>query len=121
MVLVAHAILLVMYCSVAAFFYYNKPDKINDLFGYRTRLSMKNEYTWREANQFSSSLFLIVALSTFVFQVIIFFCLEGMNSFLSATAFLTINSILMIPITELHLRSIFDNNGDFKSKPNSKS
>src|SRR4051812_34842336 len=112
-VLIAHAILLVMYCSITAFSFFYKPEKVNNLFGYRTRFSMKNEYTWREANQFSSSLFVIIALSTFIFQIVIYVCLDGMNSFFSAVVFLTVNSLLMIPVTELHLHSIFDKNGDF--------
>lgn len=120
-VLIAHAILLIMYCPVAAFFFYHPPDTINELFGYRKRLSMKNEHTWKEANRFSSVLLVLVALSTFVFQVVAYFWMDGMNSFFGAVTFFTIHLILVIPVTELHLHSIFDKNGDFKSKPNSKS
>ena len=116
MVLFSHVSLFIVYVGIALFFFFYRPKSINAIFGYRTRLSMKNEATWREANDFSSKIFLVLAASNFVFQIVAYAWIEGIYSFRISCGYLTVVSILIIPITEIHLLSIFTRDGKFKEK-----
>lgn len=47
------------------------PKKINPIYGYRTPMSMKNEHTWKVANEYSADLMMKVGIATTLFQVVV--------------------------------------------------
>lgn len=117
MILFAHVILAIMILTLTGYFRTYQPDKVNRIFGYRTSFSMKNQETWKEANQFSSRLQFKFALFFTVFTLFSYFLIGGITSFYLSCAFLTVISIAVIPLTEYHLRKKFDHQGKPVTKP----
>ena len=111
MVLLAHTFLSVIVLGLSVYFKVKQPERVNKLFGYRTGSSMKNMDTWKEANKFSSDLQVKFALLFTILGVISYFLIGGLSSFYISCGFLTLTSIAVIPLTEYHLRKIFDKEG----------
>lgn len=88
--------------------------KINHLYGYRTLRSMKNEATWKVANEYSSNLMLKFAIYSFLIPAICYLLIPRYNFLISIFG----NSILIMLVvlfTELHLKKMFDTKGELKS------
>lgn len=49
------------------------PKKINYIYGYRTRLSMKNQETWEEAQRFSAYSMIILGVISVILGLILNF------------------------------------------------
>ena len=93
-------------------------EKISDGIGYRTKLSKKNPDTWREANIYGGKVFMICGLIYLICSLIfslIFFNDEAIASIGVAFGILPV-SLIGIYVSERHLRSIFDNEGNRKEK-----
>jgi uncharacterized membrane protein len=93
------------------------PKKINDIYGYRTAMSMKNDDTWRFAHRFIGRLWMIIGAAALpVSAAAMFFVLDsdmaGIGLFGVVVA-LTQCFLLIIPIipTEKALRRTFDEQG----------
>jgi len=84
--------------------------------GYRTPSSTKNEQTWNEANFYSGNLAMIMG----ILNIVVWECLAYKSQFnannitvpLIGVPTLIGSAILLIIFTELHLRKIFDKNGN---------
>lgn len=93
------------------------PKKINSSYGYRIKASMRNQQTWEEANRYSSKLMLLCGLALVIIGLLSFFV-----SFLSQTGTITgtiltfLFTLLPIPLTERHLRKLFDKEGNRKAE-----
>jgi uncharacterized membrane protein len=97
---------------LAAFIFKKHPPKrINAFYGYRTSTSMKSQAAWDEANRFSANVMIWMAVAAILFQLVTQIFFGFMVSFPTSGVFLAITQLTTIPITELHLRSIFDQNG----------
>ncbi|GAA0125097.1 SdpC immunity protein SpdL [Clostridium sp. CTA-19] len=89
------------------------PRKINRIYGYRTKLSMKNEDTWNVAQKYSANTFIILGF--------IYLALEFILNQLSKTInvsyeniIILIGLVIMIILDEMHLKKIFNNDGNRK-------
>ncbi len=60
--LVMNLIIPVIMTGFGWYFLKGKPEKINHIVGYRTKLSMKNQDTWRFAHQYCGKLWFILGL-----------------------------------------------------------
>lgn len=87
------------------------PKKINYLYGYRTKRSMKNQETWDEANRYSPNLMILVSIITTLLQGIFYFTLGPKYAIGIATAVMVVLVLITIPMTENHLKKNFDNEG----------
>jgi uncharacterized membrane protein len=106
--------LVIFIIALLAYFY--TPKSIG-AFGYRTPMSMKNEKTWKYANELAKKLFLysvIVFLISEVLFFVYFFKEDYYEAYSISFSILTIMSIITILIVEIMLRIKFDKNGDFK-------
>lgn len=112
MILVGHLLLALPILAMAVYFKKKQPAKINAFVGYRTRASMKNEAAWKEANRFSAELQFKLAIVFVFFEVLSYFVIGGIESFYVCSAFLTVASISVIPITEYQLKRQFSNKSD---------
>lgn len=56
-ILLGHIALAVTFLGITLFFRAKQPQNINSFYGYRTHFSIKNAEIWKEANAFSSDLF----------------------------------------------------------------
>jgi len=90
------------------------PKKINYLYGYRTKRSMKNQETWDEANKHSINLMIPIGIITTLLQGIFYFTLGPKYAVAIATAIMVVLLLITIPLTENHLKKNFDNEGKRK-------
>lgn len=111
------ALMLIM----AIIFYCKQPKQINQLYGYRTGLAMKNQDTWMVANRLSSACFLYTSIG-FLIVLTLLLILIGKSVliswfgsfhslFLIIAVFSTALVVLPIVITEYKLRQIFTADG----------
>ena len=114
-ILIGHALLASFFTAVAVFFKKKQPKSINAWFGYRTPFSTKNQRVWEEANQYSTNATLVVAGLLILFQAIAYSLVGGLQSFTASATFLAVASVLVLPITEMHLKKVFDRNGQRKN------
>lgn len=90
-----------------------RPKKINHIYGYRSRFSMKNQSTWDEAQRYSANIFIkagaILSLLGFT-QHIIFKESELMNRIQIIE--LVSSIIIIYIICEKHLKNMFNKDGE---------
>lgn len=91
---------------------YYPPKKINSLYGYRTAMSMKNEDTWRFANNYAAMW--MVRVYAFLFMVAIFLFswplpFKQIEGIMLAPVLLGL--VLIIVRTESYLNTLFDKDG----------
>ena len=103
-------------------FYYKPPKKINSVYGYRTKRSMKNSQTWAFAHHYCGKVWVLVGIVTSQFS---FPCMRmvmgkdvdtigvwgGLLVILQCVLL-----VLTIPLTERALRKNFDEYGIKKEK-----
>ena len=92
---------------------YFPPKKPNDLYGYRTKRSMKNQDTWDFANRYSSYSFIISGLAMTLVSILT----QNMNE--EDFALINIISLMVglgisIFMTERVLKQNYDENGNRK-------
>ena len=86
------------------------PKKINHLYGYRTKRSMKSQYTWDSANKYSALIFFKISLYSFLIPVALYFLYPQLNVLITIVT----NTLLlfyMLYATEKHLKNCFDSQG----------
>ena len=91
------------------------PKKINSLYGYRTRRSMKNQDVWQTANTIALKLLFQASLVTTIFQGF-GMILSNTDYILYSYIFLVITIGVSIWITEVRLNQLFDNKGNRLNK-----
>jgi uncharacterized membrane protein len=101
---IVHIILGISLWPVVIVYKLFPPKKINSLYGYRTRRSMKSQKMWDEGNRISANMLLWAAILTNLFQVSSYFLLSPEASILSSAAFMVLALIIMIPLTERRLK-----------------
>ncbi|HAT64106.1 MAG TPA: hypothetical protein DCS66_05830 [Flavobacteriaceae bacterium] len=85
------------------------PKKINWWYGYRTSRSMKNEETWKAAQEYASKKSIQLALFSFMFPGVFYFVIPEYNFLLTVIAN-TLLILLIIPYTEKYLKEKFGEN-----------
>ncbi len=93
------------------------PGDINMVFGYRTKMSMKNQDTWEFAHKYCGRIWRISGLILLPFSVIPMLFVLGENDDVVGTVGGIICGVQMVPLvgsiipTEMALRRTFDKNG----------
>ncbi|HTN07185.1 SdpI family protein [Agriterribacter sp.] len=101
--------------SMITLFY--PPKKINSTYGYRTKASMRNPQTWEEANRYSSKLMLLCGGILTATALLSFFIPSLSQTGIITGIILTfLFSLLPIPLTERHLKKLFDKAGNRKTE-----
>lgn len=100
--------------TIAVVFYYSPPKKMNSIYGYRTSRSMINGDTWNIGNAYSAKVFLIIAILQIVIVLLVGFLIKGIWIAVLPMITLVIGVILIIILTEQHLKDNFDVNGNLK-------
>ncbi|AEB76469.1 SdpI family protein [Clostridium botulinum] len=88
----------------------------NGLVGYRTTFSMKNDDTWKEANEFASILMMFYGVVSIILaSIITVLNKDNMNISLKLSSIVSfMMMIACIFSTEIHLRRMFHKNGKRK-------
>ena len=87
------------------------PKKINDLYGYRTKRSMRNQDCWDFANRHSIRLMWKISFITCVVQALGVILLNEEVALLTATIILVTTLIYSVYLTEKALKKTFDKEG----------
>lgn len=90
---------------------YKYPKTINPISGYRTDRSMKNENTWKEAQEFSAKTMLVLGIISTLFSILLCYFFSGNVPLIISIASSIAIVLLVIPITEVHLKKIFNSDG----------
>ena len=88
------------------------PKKINDLYGYRTKRSMRNQDCWDFANRYSIRLMWKISLLTCLVQAICVIFLDEGVALLTTTIVLVTTLIYSVYLTEKVLKNTFDKQGN---------
>ncbi|MBW7890105.1 MAG: SdpI family protein [Chitinophagaceae bacterium] len=92
---------------------YYPPKKINNIYGYRTKASMRNQQTWEEGNRYCSKQVLYCGLILLTIGILsVLSSSIGKTSIHIATILTIILSILPVLSTEIHLKRVFDKEGN---------
>jgi uncharacterized membrane protein len=98
---------------ISVIFFYFPPKEINDLYGHRTKRSIKNKNTWNYANKKSTIMMLWVSMLTCLVQLLtIVLGYEHNHCILIATIFLCVGLITGTYIIEQDLKKKFDKEGN---------
>lgn len=93
------------------------PKKINAGYGYRTKASMRNQQTWEEANRYSSKLMLFCGIALVITGVLSFFVSSlSQTGIITGTILTFLFTLLPVPLTERHLKKLFDKEGNRKTE-----
>lgn len=103
-------------------FIHNPPRKVNDSFGYRTAMSMKNQDTWNFAHQHCGKMWIKLGVGLLLVSVLLLGLVFGKNiSTMGVTAGIVccvqvaVLVLSFIP-TEIALKKTFDPDGKRKNK-----
>lgn len=102
---------------IGLIFTFKPPKEINELFGYRTNLSMKNLDTWNFANRYIGRVWLILSLFILPLTIVVMLLINGEDEGYITTAFFIVLSIqlliMLISIipTEIALNKKFNKDG----------
>lgn len=110
-----HLVLGPLMLVLSLIFKFFPPKEINDFYGYRTKRSKKSQEAWDVANAYSFNLMIIASLSTIILQLILILTVSKDNSIMISAAGLVMFLVGTIPLTEMHLKKHFDENGNRKS------
>ncbi len=104
---------------VALLYKFFPPKRQNWIYGYRTSTSMKNEETWNEANKYAANLMVIISIATIIIGSLVYILFPLKTGINLLGISLVSMLILIIVLTEIHLKNIFDKEGNRKIKQNS--
>ena len=90
------------------------PSKINCIYGYRTKSSMKNQETWNEAHKYSSTLLVKAAVLSLLIGAMCGYLLPDKNGLKITVLLFVLILILTIVFTEIYLKKNFDMDGKRK-------
>lgn len=89
------------------------PKKINSIYGWRSRLSMRNNDTWIEAQRYGSNAFIVGGIILALLGCIIKIVLPDLNDGIMLIL-LVIVTVAILLIGEAHLRKLFNKDGTRK-------
>ncbi len=120
LMLVSDMLIPVIMLSIGLLFYRRPPVTINGAFGYRTRMSMRNEETWEFAHRYFGRLWFLagIPLLALTCAVWAFMLVSGMDDGRAENLGLIVLFLQMIPLmtpivpTERALRREFDKEGN---------
>lgn len=93
------------------------PDEINDVFGYRTSMSMKNQDTWKFAHNYAGKLWYYMGISLLPITILAMAVVFGKDTDTIGNYSVVLLFLQLIPLcgvifpTEWKLRKTFDKDG----------
>lgn len=96
-------------------FKFYSPKSRNTSFGYRSTMSTKNQETWKIAQRYFGTGMIVIGILNFILGIFsVTYCLPINNSNFQLLVIL-LCSIIIIFLTEIRLRKLFDSNGTKKN------
>lgn len=99
------------------YFIKKAPKEINYIFGYRTKMSMKNKDTWNFAHHYFGKIWFTLGIIILPISIIVMLLIIGKSQNIIATVGGFLCAIQLIPVivsiipTEIALRKNFDKDG----------
>jgi len=91
------------------------PKTINNLYGYRTSFSMKNQDTWDTAQKYGGYSMIILGIANGIFGAWATIQPLIVNGLAAQMILLLIGAVVMLVADEKHLSKIFNKDGSRKS------
>jgi uncharacterized membrane protein len=114
--LIITAIMSLTMIGFGYLFIKSPPDEINSVIGYRTSMSLKNLDTWTFAHKYSGKVWLRSGIINAILSSVFIFALQNLknyNQLMLVLFYIQIAVLLLvIPLTEIALRKVFDKNGN---------
>lgn len=116
--MLAMALLLPLFMMLFGYlFYYKTPKTIHGVYGYRTKMSRKNQQTWEFAHKYCGRIWMLIGtamlpLSTGCMKMVMNADVDTIGGW--GGILVSVQCVLMIltvPLTERALRKNFTNNG----------
>lgn len=124
--LIMDLLIPVMMIGFGRYFRNEAPKEINNLFGYRTSMSMKNRDTWEFAHKYCGKIWFICGWILLITTIVAMIPFLGQGADVTGIVGAVILGIQIIPLigsilpTELALRKQFDKNGNRRLEDNLK-
>ena len=113
--LIMTAIMCLTMIGFGYLFVKHPPSEINSAIGYRTPMSSKNKDTWNFAHRYSGKVWIKSGIITGVLSVIFIIALQNLKNYdqlIFGMFYIQIVVLmLVIPLTEIALRTTFDKRG----------
>ncbi|MDH3648875.1 MAG: SdpI family protein [Saprospiraceae bacterium] len=106
MTVLVYLILSPLLLIISMVLYYFQPKKINPYYGYRTKRSMRDQQSWQAANDYSSRLFVIIAVVLNIVQGVACMVLASQVAFILVAILMVLSLIAIIPLTERRMINI---------------
>jgi uncharacterized membrane protein len=101
--------------GLALIFRLARPKEINVVYGFRTKLSMKNEHTWRVANTYWTNLNLVGSVFVLMFQGVLALLGKPLEGLIAGTCVAwVIMLIASLILTQRVLTKTFDKDGNWR-------
>jgi len=117
MMLATHLLLGPVILGIAVFFRIYPPAEINHTYGYRTATSMSSQEAWREAQVYNANLMIVAGVALVFYQVISAMLMRPALSLATSVILLLLAVFAVLPLTEAHLKGIFDVQGRRIAQP----
>lgn len=96
------------------------PKKINHIYGYRSRFSMKAQSIWKEAQRYCANTFILIGVIIFVLGVLEYFLFQVINvtEMIEKTIEfieVLVSILVMYFRCETHLKNMFNEDGSIKN------
>lgn len=118
-ILVMNLIIPVIMIGFGWYFLKGKPEKINHIVGYRTKLSMRNQDTWRFAHHYCGKLWFILGLILLILTPIVMVLGLKLDTDIDFGGIICTVQVIVIVATiiptELALRRTFNEDGSRKN------
>ncbi len=91
------------------------PKKINIWYGYRTERSMKSQDSWDAANRYAAGLMIFLGFDLALTGAVIYWLFPELDKeiySLISIALMIIAGVILLFLTEKHLKKNFDEHGD---------
>ena len=116
-ILLPFSLIGAVFLVIALLMKYFPPKYPNMFYGYRTPSSTKNQQTWNEANKYSANIMIYVGIINIIFPLYLGYMFHDPPSdsiIIVSVAVFLISILSMIIFTELHMKKMFDSNGNPK-------
>jgi uncharacterized membrane protein len=100
--------LVVLFFGLISFLF--PPKKINNVYGYKTELSITNLDVWNEGNRYCARQYLIAGAMLTILGYLGYLVFDSKGCVVSLAAFIPVLYFTLFT-TEKYLKSIFDSNG----------
>lgn len=109
----------ILFLAAGFYFRLNPPLYIDGSLGYRSKRSTKNEDTWEEANRYAADMLIYAGIFSTAVALFMYAFERNPTGLVVTVVFSLLSGALFLLLTEFHLMTTFDENGERKLRTKS--